>query len=103
MDKDLEQEKKLLCLQRAQSVRFLFKYFLEMLEDLNIEHSLNVQQLKLSLPKKYHELIDQSNCFTPEKLKYMRKKILDHGNECLRNDEKELENFSVEFIFNKKD
>lgn len=103
MDKEIEQEKQFFCLKRAQNISFLFKTFLEMLEDLNVEHSLNIQQLKISLPKKYHQVVDQANCFTPEKLKYMRKKILDHGNECLRRDEKELENFSVEFIFNKKD
>jgi hypothetical protein len=103
MDKENSQEKHFFCLQRAQNITLLFKTFLEMIEDLSVEHSLNIKQLKTELPKKYHPIVDQSNCFTPEKLKYMRKKILDHGNECLRRDEKELENFSVEFIFNKKD
>jgi len=99
----MNQEKQMFILQRSQNVTLLFLSFLTMLEDLNVEHSLNIQQLKKTLPEKYHDLIDQSNSFTPDKLKYMRKKILDLGNECLRKDEKELENFSVSFTFNNKD
>lgn len=93
---------KILCDLCERNTKTLFKGFLILLEDLNKDHQLNFDKLKKSLPKKYESIINQADYFDEDKMKYLRKKTLDFGNEILRNIESEFENFTIEFNFNKK-
>jgi hypothetical protein len=99
----ITESKHLFQSRRDQDIKDLFKAFLGIVEDLAVENSLSIKRLKDNLPDVLHPYIDQHNSFTPEKIKYIRKKVLDLGNECLRKEEKELENFEIKFIFNNKD
>tara|TARA_Y100000287_G_C14165417_1_gene326942 strand:- start:139 stop:441 length:303 start_codon:yes stop_codon:yes gene_type:complete len=98
----IEESKELFQSRRDQDIKDLFKSFLGIVEDLAVENSLAVKRLKNNIPDVLHPYIDQYNSFSPEKIKYIRKKILDLGNECLRKEKKELENFEIKFIFNNK-
>lgn len=66
----------------------LFKSFLIMLEDLEQDHLMYVEKLKKSLPQEYHSAITQADYLDEFKVEYLRKKILDAGNNCIRNMEK---------------
>jgi|TARA_B110000495_G_scaffold155765_1_gene139150 hypothetical protein len=77
----------------------LFKSFLMMIEDLQVDHQIHFGKLKYALPKEYHSLIDQSNYFDQDKLQHLRKRTLDIGNEAVRNIEGGFENFTISFEF----
>lgn len=80
-------------------IRGLFKEFLGILEDLREEHSANFDKLYNSLPEKYHALVSMADYFDEDKFSWYRKKVLDFGNETLRNHSRNLENFQVSFTF----
>ena len=80
-------------------IRFLFKSFLEVLEDLKSHHDINFNKLYDSLPDDYEELINMSDYFDEEYFSKYRKKVLDLGNSVLRDYNSELENLVVEFKF----
>ncbi len=83
----------------SKNTKALFKSFLIMIEDLNNDHLRNFQKLRNSIPKEYQPLIDQADYFDQTKLQYLRKKILDIGNESIRTAENSLENFTISFKF----
>jgi hypothetical protein len=62
----------------------LYKTFLIILEDLEEEHVNHFNKLYESLLE-HETVIKQADYFTEEKLSYLRKKVLDAGNDCIRN------------------
>ena len=80
------------------STKSLFKSFLVLIEDLHEDNQISFAKLKRSLPE-HADLIDQANYFDHEKMQYLRKKILDMGNESIRDSKNDLEKFIVEFNF----
>lgn len=83
----------------SKNTKKLFKSFLILIEDLNKDHEINFRKLRQALPAEYHSLLDQADYFDEDKLQYMRKKILDMGNESIRGTEDDLENFTISFKF----
>ena len=83
----------------SKNTKILFKAFLIMIEDLNNDHLRNFEKLRNSIPKEHQPLIDQADYFDQRKLQYLRKKILDLGNETIRTTENSLENFTISFKF----
>jgi len=83
----------------SKDTKILFKAFLIMIEDLNNDHLRNFEKLRNSIPKEHQPLIDQADYFDQRKLQYLRKKILDLGNETIRTTENSLENFTISFKF----
>tara|TARA_Y100000361_G_scaffold154344_1_gene179790 strand:- start:2642 stop:2932 length:291 start_codon:yes stop_codon:yes gene_type:complete len=83
----------------GRSVRDLFKSFLILIEDLNEEHKSHFSKLKSGLPHEYSPLIEQADYFDENKLKYLRKKILDMGNENIRNVENNYSKYIISFDF----
>ena len=77
----------------------LFKLMLMMVEDMKVDHDFHYEKLYENIPKKYHSIINAANHFTPEKVNWIRKRILDVGNESIRNFDSSLNNYSVSFIF----
>lgn len=94
-----EEDKEILQDRYEKHIKNLFKSFLCMLEDLNEEHSMHFAKLKIALPETYHSLINQANYFDQDKMQYLRKKVLDLGNDSLRNQNEDLEKFTVYFKF----
>jgi isopropylmalate/homocitrate/citramalate synthase len=81
------------------NIKGLFKSFLILIEDLQKDHEITFSKLKDAMPPEYKTLINQADYFDQEKLKYLRKKVLDMGNEAIRVHDNELENFTVSFKF----
>ena len=77
----------------------LFKTMLMLVEDMKKDHEFHYQKLYDELPEKFHPTIRAADHFTPDKLSWIRKRILDYGNESVRNMEKEIENYQVSFKF----
>lgn len=76
----------------------LFKNFLVLVEDLHSEHSIAFRKLKKHLPE-HSNLIDQADYFDEDKMQYLRKKILDIGNESMRETSSDFEKFTINFKF----
>ena len=91
--------KKNLCFQFSREISALFKEMLNMLEDMKKDHDFHYQKLYENIPEKYHPIINTANHFTPDKVNWIRKRILDHGNESIRKLDAELDNYTVSFIF----
>lgn len=81
------------------NIKALFKGFLILLEDLQKEHEINFSKLYEDLPEEYYNAINQADYFCEEKMKYLRKKILDMGNEVIRTSDNEMEKFTITFKF----
>ena len=91
--------KKNLSLQSSREVSSLFKMMLIMLEDMKKDHDFHYQKLYENIPEEYHSIINTADHFTVEKVNWIRKRILDLGNESIRNFHSELDNYTVSFIF----
>ena len=78
----------------------LFKGFLFLIEDLQKEHSIHFAKLKRNLPRDYSAIIEQADYFDDDKLRHLRKRILDIGNEAVRKIDSEMEEFTISFKFN---
>jgi len=77
----------------------LFKMMLIMVEDMKKDHDFHYEKLYENIPKKYHPIIDTADHFTPNKVNWIRKRILDCGNESIRNLCSRIDNYQVSFIF----
>ena len=76
----------------------LFKSFLILLEDLKTDHDIHFCKLRKNLPE-HKALIEQADYFDEKKMQYLRKKILDTGNENIRSNDDDLDKFTIEFQF----
>jgi glucan phosphorylase len=77
----------------------LFKMMLMMVEDMKKDHDFHYDKLYDNIPKEYHTIINTANHFTPDKVNWIRKRILDVGNESIRNLGSTLDNYTVSFVF----
>ena len=77
----------------------LFKMMLMMVEDMKKDHDFHYEKLYENIPDEYHGVINTANHFTPQKVNWIRKRILDVGNESIRNLGSTLDNYSVSFVF----
>lgn len=84
----------------AHHVRFLFKSYLGLLEEIKKTHEIEFKKLEQSMPEK-QSLIKQADYFDENYYQIYRKKILDIGNSVLRDYYNELDNLVVEFKFKK--
>ena len=92
-------DKKLVNAIYSKNTKVLFKSFLILIEDLHQDHIINFKKLRDALPKEYHALLNQADYFDQYKLQYLRKKILDMGNESIRDTENTFEDFTISFKF----
>ena len=91
--------KKKLCFQSSKEISALFKEMLNMLEDMKKDHDFHYEKLYQNIPEEYHPIINTADHFTAEKVNWIRKRILDQGNESIRNLYSELDNYTVHFTF----
>ena len=80
------------------NTKSLFKNFLVLVEELHAENQICFDKLKKHLPE-HSDIIDQANYLDDEKMQYLRKKILDIGNESMREANSNIEKFTVNFKF----
>ena len=77
----------------------LFKMMLMMVEDMKQDHDFHYEKLYENIPNEYHGVINTANHFTPQKVNWIRKRILDVGNESIRNLGSALDDYTVSFVF----
>lgn len=94
-----ENDNELLQERYEKHIKDLFKSFLVVLEDLKNDHEIHFKKLKKSLPLEYHNLVSQADYFDDEKMQYLRKKVLDSGNNSMRDQNEDLQKFTVHFKF----
>ena len=70
----------------------LFKTFLDINEEIKSEHEITLDKVESKTSEEFAQNIDY---FTPAKSEYFRKKILDNGNECIREISAFLEVFDL--------
>jgi hypothetical protein len=91
----------LLKFQQKRTVTDLYKSFLIILEDLNTENQISFDKLKRQLPS-HVDAVECANYFDDAKMEYIRKKILDAGNGCIRRMDRDLDKFEVNPILDKE-
>ena len=83
--------------QLERMITTLFKDYLIMLEDLGDSHDEALAKLKTALPENYRPFVDLADYLTEERGVALRKKVLDSGNDTLREARKLLDQFTVQF------
>lgn len=90
---------KILQEKNKKNIKNLFKSYLVLIEDLQQEHQIHFNKLKSNMPSALGPIIEQADYFDESKLKYLRKKILDMGNEVMRDYDNNAEHFTISFKF----
>ena len=72
---------------------------LMMVEDMKKDHDFHYDKLYNEIPSEYHSILRAADHFTDDKVSWIRKRILDFGNESIRNLDSKLDNYTVTFIF----
>lgn len=89
--------KDVLRFQLDRNVRLLFREQLMLLEDLGKEHDTALSKLNDALPEQYRHYLDLADYLTPDRGQQLRKRVLDRGNDVLRNFEELLKQFEIRF------
>lgn len=87
-----EKVKDYLAFQLNRNIISLYKRYFEIVDDLKQEHELMLLKVKKQTSTQFAENIDY---FTPDKYNYIRKKILDAGNDAIRNIESNFKSVSI--------
>lgn len=80
----------------------LSRGLLATIEELQAQQRISEAQLLAALPPEHHNLIKASNVLTEERVKLIRKRILDNTNDHSRDLLSNLENYEIEFNFESK-
>jgi len=80
----------------------LSRGLLSSIEDLQAQQRINEATLLAALPAEYHNLVKAANVLTEERVKLLRKRILDNTNDHHRELLSNLENYEIEFNFDSK-
>lgn len=91
---DKGQLKELLEFQINRNIINLYKSFLIIMEDMQDQHEGSFRKLKINLPD-HVDLINQADYWDESRMDFMRKKILDQGNDALREIINQLEKFNL--------
>ena len=71
------------------------KDVLTILEDLSEDHDTALCKLQDCLPAQFKNYVDLADYFPEERFKKIRGRILDGGNEAIREIEAQLQNFDI--------
>ena len=88
------QLKELLTFQINRGIINLYKKYFLIIQDLKQEHEILLEKVAKETSSDFPQKIDY---FTEDKYNYIRKKILDAGNDSIRELEKTLEVIDVRF------
>lgn len=86
--------KELLEFQINRNIINLYKSFLIALEDMHDQHAANFNKLKTALPEN-KDLIDQADYWDDDRMDFLRKRVLDQGNDAKREILGQLEKFNL--------
>jgi hypothetical protein len=88
------QLKELLEFQVNRNITRLYKSFLMIMEDIQDQHDNNFHKLKKALPENV-ELINQASYLDESRMEFLRKQILDQGNDVRREIVGQLDKFNL--------
>jgi len=94
------QAKASLSQRQRRFVTALFKEFLEILGEVKENHDEYFGNLMEKLPPEYLTTLVVGNPLSDDKFMRLRKKVLDTGNDVIRDSELELEHYSISFCLN---
>jgi hypothetical protein len=94
MPMDSDELRRVILFQLNRNVIVFYKKYLSILEDISKDHQIMKDKMDTHLPKEFLDNIDYLN---KDKYNYIRKKILDGGNEIYRELESSLNllNFNI--------
>ncbi len=95
----MENVKDLCEFQVRRNATRLSRGLLVLLEDLQAQQRINNQELFKLLPAEYHNYIKLASVLTDDQMKHLRKRILDHTNDHVRDTLSDLGNYQIEFNF----
>ena len=75
----------------------LFKRMLGVLEDIKHEHDRQFSILYASAPDSFKPVVKQANYLDESQMAWLRKKVLDMGNESIRKMSTEMDLIRIEF------
>lgn len=75
----------------------LFKRMLGILEDIKHEHDRQFAMLYSSAPDSFKPVVKQANYLDEEQMAWLRKRVLDMGNETIRKMSTEMDLTRIEF------
>ena len=87
-----EKIKEYIIVQTNRSITHFYKKYLNIIEDVSKDHDIMLLKVQQETSK---EFADNINYMTAEKYHYIRKKILDGGNEISRELEKSLDKLDI--------
>lgn len=91
------QPAEVLRFQIDRNVKAIFWAYLAVLEDLGVEHDIAMKKLVDALPPEYKDYVSLADYLSDEKGAQLRKRVLDVGNNHLREIATILESFEIEF------
>ena len=78
----------------------LFKEYLDILGEIKDSHDEYFGNLMEKLPPEFIPVLTIGNPLSDDKFMRLRKKVLDKGNDVIRDSELELDHYSISFCFN---
>ena len=92
MEKGNNEFKEYLLFQYRRIIINLYKRHIEIVEDVKMDHRIFLNKIKNRIPE---EELNDLDYFNDQKYNLIRKKILDSGNEVIRDFEKAIENLDI--------
>ncbi len=84
--------KKFLTFQLNRNIISLYKKYFEIIDDLKLEHEIMLKKMEQQSSEKFVKNIDY---FNADKYNHIRKKILDAGNDVVRNVESNFDSVKI--------
>lgn len=84
-----------LLFQVRKDITYLYKRLLTEMEDFKNRHWHMIGKLRDALPIDQQKLVDAANFLDNTEYAYVRKKILDAGNDAIRGIMQEIEQFNI--------
>jgi hypothetical protein len=81
----------------TKEVKYLYRAFLEVLEDIHFQHDASLSKLMDGLPEEQKSKVIQASFLDDESYQRFRKVILDRGNQSARAILEELEKYEIGF------
>jgi len=81
----------------TKETKYLFKSFIESLEEIRRQHDSAFYKLLESLPPEYKNQVVQASFFEEADYQHFRKVVLDRGNDSIRATLEEIEKYEIDF------
>jgi hypothetical protein len=73
----------------------MYKNFFNIIDDLNNDHAIMLEKLRKHLPQEYDTLVDSADHFSEDKYEIIRKRVLDIGNDAIREISRNVDIFKI--------